>query len=284
VGNLHRSAEGRILTWREMDTRCIFCKKDASSSRSVEHVIPQSLGNEEHTLPPGVVCDACNNYFASSIEQPVLESGYFVTSRFNALIPNKRQRMPRLSGILLPGYLRDQKVGFHQAEVSRNVGGNFELYAEASAEEAIVSGKINRVVIPAAGAKPKRGIFSRFLAKVAVECMAQRLLSGAGDLLREFIDDQQVDVLRSYARYGKSGLDWPYSERRIYRSDCSFSDGDGNPYEVLHEWTFLYTDPKEMYFVIAILGVEYAMNVGGPDIDGYGSWLRQNQGQSPLYR
>jgi hypothetical protein len=43
----------RILTWREMGRRCIFCKKDASSSRSLEHIIPQSLGNEEHALPLG---------------------------------------------------------------------------------------------------------------------------------------------------------------------------------------------------------------------------------------
>jgi len=266
-----------------MDTRCIFCKKDASSSRSLEHIIPQSLGNEEHTLPPGVVCDACNNYFAGSIEQPVLESGYFVTSRFNSLIPNKRQRMPRLPGILLPSDLRSQQAQFHQTEVSRDTGGNFELYPEAGAEEAIVSGKVNRVVIPASGAKPNPHLFSRFLAKVAIECMAQRLLNSNGDLLREFIDNEHLDLLRSYARHGKSGLDWPYSERRIYCSDFSFSDGDGKPYEVLHEWTFLYTDPKEMYFVIAILGVEYAINVGGPDVDGYGSWLRQNEGQSPLY-
>ena len=251
-----------------METRCIFCKKIASASRSVEHIIPQSLGNEEHTLPPGVVCDPCNNYFASAIEQPVLESGYFVSSRFNALIPNKRQRIPRLSGILLPGHLREQRVQFHKADVSRNIGGDLELYPEASAEEAIVSGKINRVVIPASGAKPERHLFSRFLAKVAIECMAQRLLNSMGDLLREFIDNEQVDLLRGYARYGKSGLAWPYSDRRIYCSDCLFSEGNGKPFEVLHEWTFLHTDAKEIYFAIAIFGVEYAINVGGPDISG----------------
>lgn len=266
-----------------MNAICIFCNKDASSSRSLEHIIPESLGNEEHTLPPGVVCDACNNYFASSIEQPVLESGYFVTSRFNALIPNKRQRMPLLSGLLLPGHLKEREVQFHRAEVSRNAGGNFELYPEAGAEEAIVSGKVNRVVIPASGAKPNPHLFSRFLAKVAIECMAQRLLDAKGDLLHEVTADGQLDLLRSYARYGKSGLDWPYSERRIYGSDFLFPDGKGNAYEVLHEWIFLYTDSGEMYFVIAILGVEYAINVGGPDIDGYGLWLRQNEGRSPLY-
>jgi hypothetical protein len=267
-----------------METRCIFCKKDASASRSVEHIVPESLGNEQHTLPPGVVCDSCNNYFASSVEQPVLESGYFVTSRFNALIPNKRRRMPRLSGILLPGHPRGQQVQFHQAEVSRDANGNFELYAEGSAEEAIVSGKTNRLVIPASGPKPNRQVFSRFLAKVAIESMAQRLLNSEGDLFRGFIDDEQLDLLRHYARHGKSGLDWPYSERQIYFSDVLFPDADGNPYEVLHEWTFLYTDPKEMYFVVAILGVEYAINLGGPDIDGYASWLCQHEGQSPLYR
>jgi len=267
-----------------METRCIFCKKDAGSSRSVEHIVPESLGNKEHTLPPGVVCDSCNNYFASSVEQPVLESVYFMASRFNALIPNKRRRMPRLPGILLPGHRRGQQVQFHRAEVSRDTGGNFELYAEERAEEAIALGKTNRLIIPASGPKPNHQLFSRFLAKVAIESMAQRLLNGEGDLLREFIDDEQLALLRNYARHGKSGLHWPYSERQIYSSDVLFPDANGNPYEVLHEWTFLYTDPKEMYFVIAILGVEYAINIGGPDIDGYASWLRQHDGQSPLYR
>lgn len=192
--------------------------------------------------------------------------------------------MPRLSGILLPRFQRGPRVHFHRAEVSRDAYGNFELYPEAGAEEAIASGETNRVIVPASGAKPKSQLFSRFLAKVAVECMAERFLNSRGDLLREFIDNEQLDLVRSYARYGKSGLDWPYSERRIYGSDFLHSDADGKTYEVLHEWTFLYTDTKEMYFVIAILGVEYATNVGGPDIDAYGSWLRQNEGQSPLYR
>ena len=38
-----------------MGMRCIFCKKDSSNSRSVEHIPPESLSNEEHTLPAGIV-------------------------------------------------------------------------------------------------------------------------------------------------------------------------------------------------------------------------------------
>lgn len=36
---------------------CVFCEHDASASRSVEHIVPQSLGNKEHTLQSGIVCD-----------------------------------------------------------------------------------------------------------------------------------------------------------------------------------------------------------------------------------
>src|ERR1700674_985039 len=84
-------------------SRCIFCKRDSSGSRSIEHILPESLGNEDHILPPGFVCDSCNNYFASSVEQHVLESERFRIGRLNALIPNKRKRLPSITGILLPG-------------------------------------------------------------------------------------------------------------------------------------------------------------------------------------
>ena len=43
---------------------CMFCHKDSSSSKSVEHIIPESFGNKHHYLPKGYVCDKCNNYFS----------------------------------------------------------------------------------------------------------------------------------------------------------------------------------------------------------------------------
>ena len=47
---------------------CIFCKGDSSQSLSGEHVIPESLGNTEHILKAGIVCDQCNNYIASKVK------------------------------------------------------------------------------------------------------------------------------------------------------------------------------------------------------------------------
>ena len=48
---------------------CIFCHKDSSPSKSIEHLIPESLGNKHHVLPTGYVCDECNHYFAIKIEK-----------------------------------------------------------------------------------------------------------------------------------------------------------------------------------------------------------------------
>lgn len=74
--------------------RCIFCKHDSSTSVSVEHIVPESLGNIDHVLPVGVVCDGCNQYFARKVERQLLESPMFRLLRADMAIPNKRGRIP----------------------------------------------------------------------------------------------------------------------------------------------------------------------------------------------
>lgn len=39
--------------------QCVFCHKNSVASKSVEHIIPESLGNKHHFLPKGYVCDEC---------------------------------------------------------------------------------------------------------------------------------------------------------------------------------------------------------------------------------
>ena len=52
---------------------CIFCKTTDGNFRSVEHVIPESLGNETLFLPRGYVCDKCNTKI-SKLEQKFVNS------------------------------------------------------------------------------------------------------------------------------------------------------------------------------------------------------------------
>lgn len=262
-------------------SRCIFCKRDSTASRSIEHILPESLGNEDHILPPGFVCDGCNNYFASSVEQPVLESERFRIGRLSALIPNKRKRLPTITGLLLPGQAGD----FSTVEVSRELDGSMAIYATTDkAASAIASGTATRMLVPTVGESPAALLFSRFVGKVAVEAMAAKLIENGPEMMDEFIDDDQVDQLRNYTRYGTMGRAWPFSERTIYAPDFVFpADGQNDEHEVLNEWIFMSTEYHEMYFVLAILGVEYAINMGGPEIEGYELWLKANPGESPLY-
>lgn len=87
--------------------RCIFCKADSQTSRSVEHIVPESMGNTNHVLPLGAVCDGCNQYFARKVERPVLESPILRLIRASMEVPNKRGRFPSWEpddGILKPDY------------------------------------------------------------------------------------------------------------------------------------------------------------------------------------
>ena len=49
------------------------------------------------------------------------------------------------------------------------------------------------------------------------------------------------------------------------------------------EADFLFTELGEVYFVIAMHGIEYAINLGGPFIERYEFWLKKNKNKSPLY-
>jgi len=40
---------------------------------------------------------------------------------------------------------------------------------------------------------------------------------------------------------------------------------------------------SELYFVLALFGVELAINCGGPELDDYERWLADHRGASPLY-
>lgn len=269
--------------------QCIFCHKDSMGSKSVEHLIPESLGNKHHVLPKGYVCDECNNYFAVKIERELLEQPYFKSMRFRNEILTKKGKLVK-EKMIFPGAMVAGEVEMHTTDSGRYMSFNDEpLY------EAIKDGKTHTMIslyLP----EPEypSAIMSRFLAKCACEFFLYKVGEEKYELCVQELLGDKADVLkdlREYARYGK-GTYWEYSQRRIYsEGDCYVRKDEGVFYEILHEMKFFTKEHKryptgfveaEIYFVMAIAGIEYAICISDPSIAEYQKWIEEHNGLSPL--
>ena len=268
---------------------CIFCHKDSSISKSIEHIIPESLGNKDYVLPTGYVCDECNHYFAIKIEKELLSQPYFISMRSRNEILTKKRKFVK-EKMIFPGALKSCEVEMRSTGNGLIVSINdMELY------ELIKAGKIRTMIglyIP----EPEypNTIMSRFLAKCAYEYFLYIMGKEKYDLCVQELLGSKTDVLkdlREYVRYGK-GKYWQYNQRRIYsEGDCFFNQSENIHYEILHEMKFLTTECKrysngkveaEIYFIICIAGIEYAICISDSEISGYQKWLEKHNGISPL--
>jgi len=268
--------------------RCIFCKKDAKGSKSVEHIIPESLGNKDHILPPGIVCDDCNNYFALKIEKPVLELSYFKSLRGRNSILNKRRKIPGV-----PGFIRGNLK--EEIEVFFSKGNTLEVnIPDKTLFDEMAQHKHHKLYIPILTEPPKENTYvSKLLGKMALEALASRTM-GIEGWRDEFVDNEAIDQLREFVRFGAGYKSWEYHQRIIYPEGKVFSeDNSTKVFEVLHEFDFLFPDKpepkddqmlviKNLYFVCAIMGVEYTINVTNAGIARYLQWLKDNKNQSIL--
>ena len=269
---------------------CIFCHKDSSNSKSIEHIIPESLGNKHYFLPQGYVCDKCNNYFATKIEKELLAQPYFVSLRSRCEIHTKKGKDVKLKAIF-SDLSRDAEV------VKKNTENGLIIHIDEKEvelyEDINVKG-IKQICIPYIY-EPEypNTIMSRFLAKCAYEYFlyqfpkekynecAQELLNKENDLLKQ---------LREYARYGK-GEFWPYHQQRIYSEGSLVYNTKKNIIEErLFEMMLFIKSHKEcandtieaeIYYIVAISGIEYAICLSGPKITEYKEWRNINA-HSPL--
>ena len=269
--------------------QCIFCHKDSSNSKSVEHIIPESLGNKHHFLPKGYVCDKCNHYFAIKIENELLLQPYFVSTRFRNEILTKKGKLVK-EKMMFPGALKSV-----EAEMQTTDDGQVITFYDEDLFDRVEKGEVTEVMtlyIPEPDYPNKT--MSRFLAKCAYEYFLYNMGKEKYDLCVQELLGKEQDILkdlREWARFGKGKL-WQYSQRRIYsEGDCVHNQKENKIYEILHEMKFFTREhtrfpngyvEAEIYFVVAIMGIEYAICISDPDISEYQKWLEENDGASPL--
>jgi len=258
--------------------RCIFCKQDSSSSRSVEHIMPESIGSKRRVLPRGVVCDKCNNYFAREVEGPVLSHPSMRNIRAWHQVPNKRGKVPSLRG-LIGG--TDIAVGFR-----RGRDGKLEIEPERQRDQERVTvewkaGLPNGFLFMIDMDPPKREM-SRFLCKMALETVAELFTHNEGGT-ETMVDESFFDNIRTYVRYGNNFAEWPYSQRRIYPETTLMRHPKTKKWvPVGFGCTVFATKRLETLFVFCLYGVEFVLNVGGPAIRGYEEWLEDHGNISPM--
>lgn len=259
---------------------CIFCQATSDSSKAVEHIIPESLGNTDHVLPPGWVCDGCNQYFSIKLEKPFLDSLHLTEARFHMGVPNKRGRIPPIVGLHAQSRTK--------VEVFRLPNGEGLAVGAARDEDpsrwikSFTTNTSGSLYLPHTPLPEICATLSRFVGKVGLEVLAHRGLTVVG-ANHEIAFKPELGELRDFVRWNRGHSDWPISVRRIYPSDFLYREPMGAPFEVLHEFDILVTSDSEYFVVFAIFGVEYAMNLGGPEIDGYEKWLVEHDNKSPLY-
>lgn len=268
-----------------MEKRCIFCAEDSSNSKSVEHIIPESLGGKIHTLPLGIVCDKCNNYFAREVEKPFLEHSAIKALRFHEGIESKKGIIPPMQAILN----RE-----HEVRLWKDSKGEFagHVDVEPDAFKSIMAARESTIIFPVfqdSATLTEGPTLSRFIGKAAIEGFVHKILEFSAKentmekLLNDFILDDTFTPLKKHVRRGVN-CQWPCNVRRIYDVDKRWVDAiTGESYQVMNEFDFLITDKSECYFILALFGMEYTINIGGPFIEGYLEWIKEHNQESPLY-
>ena len=192
-------------------------------------------------------------------------------------VENKRKRVPPQFGMIphlrmsADVWLDGQSIAFEPHDGSRQ--GEFERFLFKSQGGSLWLPRPNPTELD-------HRLMSRFLGKVAIEALAQRLRGIAG-WREELLSQDAMAPLRRYVRFGDQQDTWKFNRRRLYPAEQFFGPGDAR-HQILHEFDFLYTRDCELIFVLALFGEEFAINMGGSDTDHYQEYLQENRGESPL--
>lgn len=256
---------------------CIFCKELSDHSKSVEHIIPESLGNKNNVLPKGIVCDTCNNYFSVKIEKPLLELPYFISVRYRNEIRNKKREVPKDTGVVLTG--DGGKIRFYKDKE----GKPSIILDDDNIENSLLEATTFSIIMPINDEPPfEDRIISKFLGKISIEAMAQ-IFTEDEERLNEIVFKEGLDRIRNYVRFGGKPEYWPCHCRRVYPENFVFLDSDGQTrYCINHNYKFIQTSDTAILFVLELFGREYCIDITEPTTERYCNWLKEHNGARPL--
>ena len=143
--------------------RCIYCLRTGGGFTSDEHIVPESLGNLDYlVLPPGYVCDECNNGILAQLDKWLIRSPAIAPLRVLYVPYDKEGHLPKAS----LGNMTIERTGPRQIRItSKDRTGGVRNVRELGDDE--VTFEIN---MQAGGFKPQR--LARSLYKIALGMVA----------------------------------------------------------------------------------------------------------------
>lgn len=168
--------------------RCLFCLTTGGPFTKVEHPIPESLGNDDVILPPGYVCDRCNQYFGTKLEQEVLNKAPFSVFRVSQAIRNKKWNLP----LIVNDGLRFRSTGYWDRILIQSNPPHRHLR---------LLGRGERLLLNPEWANPD--MLTRFLLKIGLEVLA------FSDNVNPYA--AAFDSARHCARRGNLASEWEFA-------------------------------------------------------------------------
>jgi len=130
---------------------------------------------------------------------------------------------------------------------------------------------------------PEGRIVSRLLGKMGLEKLSS-IFSEYPEGLEEMAEMAALNPIRFHVRRG-TPKEWPYSIREIDDFEQLFVNEEGEEIEILHELDLLILEQEGgmiIYVIFLLHGMEFALCLNDPEIDGYYKWLEENNNESPL--
>ncbi|MEO8947308.1 MAG: HNH endonuclease [Mucilaginibacter sp.] len=253
---------------------CIFCFENSDTSKSVEHIIPESLGNDRIILEKGYVCDKCNNYFSHTFEQQLLELPFFKEARHDLNIRSKKGKIPNGKGFVIDPELSE--IEFHKDKQHKE---SFTFPMNAPLTKPVTA---YTVVFNSPG--QQNTYVSKFLGKMGIEALVYYAL-WYKESVEESVNQECFNNMKEYVRAGKKNQHWPYYERSLYSPEAGFQNPlTGEYYKVTSSFIFIYTENGQLLFQYLCMGTEFTIDLINQDIEEYKVWLIKNDNVSPVLK
>ena len=223
------------------------------NTKSEEHIIPKSLGNDDLILPKGIICDKCNNYFSTNIEKQFLSLESISLLRSYHLIPSRKNKVPS-QDVLFCGDIAKLEYDMHINAMFLGISPQTVAKLYSGARPTMIFSKeisVNEL--------KNNYVVSRMLIKIFTEMtLYYTLLSIQQDNTDKEIDfvmDKTIKEFFDYTRYGKPNKIYNY-EVNLTRPILPYSGGD-----FVSSITFTFKDGRYHTMILNLSELQFVLTI-----------------------